>query len=273
VRVDVEMGDGEPYGDIVFRAAPGERNRVTVSTLKDPDRKLIAFRDRGALVVARGDCRQIDAHAAFCPYTVDGPKVRLGDRGDRADVRTGEVEVFGGKGADRLNGHRGRDWLYGGAGDDRVLGGHGWDSVVGGPGRDRVEGGGGTDDLGDGEEESEAAHDVLDGGPGRDSVRYGTRRRGVRIDLASPRNEDRFVSIERVYGGSGNDVLTGDAGANLLDGQGGADRINGAGGDDFVDGSDGNDTLYGDEGDDELEGWKGDDQLDGGAGNDKLADF
>ena len=64
-----------------------------------------------------------------------------------------------------------------------------------------------------------------------------------------------------LFGGSGNDTLTGGAGADQLFGDDGNDTLNG---------SDGNDTLNGGIGNDTLNGGDGNDSLDGGAGNDKV---
>lgn len=64
-----------------------------------------------------------------------------------------------------------------------------------------------------------------------------------------------------IYGGAGNDTLTGGAGA---------DRIYGQAGNDIIDGSAGNDKLYGGSGNDTLTGGRGDDRLYGGWGMDTL---
>jgi RTX calcium-binding nonapeptide repeat (4 copies) len=64
-----------------------------------------------------------------------------------------------------------------------------------------------------------------------------------------------------LFGGSGNDTLTGGAGADQLFGDDGNDTLNG---------SDGNDTLNGGIGNDSLNGGDGDDTLNGGAGNDTV---
>ncbi len=64
-----------------------------------------------------------------------------------------------------------------------------------------------------------------------------------------------------LFGGAGNDTLTGGSGADLLFGQAGDDQLLGKGG---------NDLLFGGMGNDTLTGGDGDDQLFGGAGNDRL---
>src|SRR5262249_26317485 len=64
-----------------------------------------------------------------------------------------------------------------------------------------------------------------------------------------------------LFGGAGNDVLTGGSGADLLFGGTGNDILNGKGG---------NDLLFGGAGNDVLDGGTGDDQLFGEAGNDRM---
>jgi Ca2+-binding RTX toxin-like protein len=59
--------------------------------------------------------------------------------------------------------------------------------------------------------------------------------------------------VENVFGGSGNDVLTGDAKANLLYGADGADTLSGGGGADYLDGGAGVDTLDGGAGQDRVD--------------------
>jgi Ca2+-binding RTX toxin-like protein len=65
----------------------------------------------------------------------------------------------------------------------------------------------------------------------------------------------------QLFGGDGNDVLTGGSGNDLLFGQAGNDTLLGKGG---------NDMLFGGAGNDVLIGGDGDDQLFGGAGNDRM---
>jgi hypothetical protein len=95
---------------------------------------------------------------------------------------------------------------------------------------------------------------VMVGGAGNDSLKV-------------PSN---FLLPVEMYGGDGNDTLTGGAGSDLLDGGAGDDKIFGGGGNDTLLGGLGNDTLSGDTGDDLLLGGDGSDQLSGGAGRDVL---
>jgi Ca2+-binding RTX toxin-like protein len=64
-----------------------------------------------------------------------------------------------------------------------------------------------------------------------------------------------------LFGGAGNDTMTGGSGADMLFGQAGNDVLNGKGG---------TDLLFGGAGDDVLTGGDGDDQVFGEAGNDRM---
>jgi Ca2+-binding RTX toxin-like protein len=83
----------------------------------------------------------------------------------------------------------------------------------------------------------------------------------------------------QIFGGAGNDVITGGSGNDLLFGQAGNDTLLGKGGSDQLFGGAGNDTLTGGDGDDQMFGEAGDDRMiwnpgddsdlmEGGAGND-----
>jgi Ca2+-binding RTX toxin-like protein len=83
----------------------------------------------------------------------------------------------------------------------------------------------------------------------------------------------------QLFGGDGNDTLTGGSGNDLLFGQAGNDTLLGKGGNDLLFGGDGNDTLIGGAGDDQVFGQGGDDTMiwnpgdgsdlfEGGDGND-----
>jgi Ca2+-binding RTX toxin-like protein len=100
------------------------------------------------------------------------------------------------------------------------------------------------------------------------------------------RNNTSLAS--KIYGGSGQDVITGGSardeihgggdidrlegrgGSDLLFGDDGVDYIYGGAGDDFVIGGNQGDRLWGDEGNDHVYGQAGEDGLEGGAGADRL---
>lgn len=163
--VTAERRPSEPFGNVTFKARTGERNAVTVT----PGNRRLRFHDARNRVTARGDCRQIDSQTASCPITLkDIAKVRLGNRGDSADV-DGAVLVLGGSGDDVLSGSRYANLLNGQSGADRLVGWGGRDRLTAGPGSDTVLGGGGDDELVDGETDALAAADVFRGGRSRDT--------------------------------------------------------------------------------------------------------
>src|SRR5499426_236481 len=65
----------------------------------------------------------------------------------------------------------------------------------------------------------------------------------------------------QLFGGAGNDVLTGGSGADLLFGGAGNDTLFGKGGNDLLFGGAGNDTLIGGAGDDQVFGEAGNDRM------------
>ena len=65
----------------------------------------------------------------------------------------------------------------------------------------------------------------------------------------------------QLFGGAGNDVLTGGSGADELFGGAGNDTLLGKGGNDLLFGGAGNDTLTGGDGDDQLFGEAGNDRM------------
>ncbi len=82
-----------------------------------------------------------------------------------------------------------------------------------------------------------------------------------------------------IYGGFGNDTLTGTESGEFISAYGGDDLIYSYGGDDTIDGGNGNDSIYGGDGADSISGGAGDDYIqanlddayiDGGDGNDTI---
>ncbi|WP_175426673.1 calcium-binding protein [Azospirillum brasilense] len=138
--------------------------------------------------------------------------------------------LAGGTGFDLLKGEEGDDWLFGGANEDTLVGGKG--------------------------------KDLLDGGAGKDVASYEGEEAAVTVNLSGPMtagfvtakvggvDEDILVNIEDIWGGLGDDALTGDAKDNFLKGGIGADTLSGG---------DGNDRLQGDPGKDVLNGGFGTD--------------
>ena len=145
----------------------------------------------------------------------------------------GNINVHGGEGNDIIWSNAGDDSLFGGAGDDTILGWAGSDILDGG-----------------------AGNDIFNGGTGEDVAWFGNESGNIVVDLtivtaqATGAGSDRFIGIENITGGSGNDSLTGDASANVLIGNAGSDSLNGGGGNDTLDGGPGIDRLIGGSGDD-----------------------
>jgi len=121
-------------------------------------------------------------------------------------------------------------------------GGQGGDTLTSGAGADFLWGNGGAD--------------ILDGGAGVDAALYDDKALSVVVTLNGATNatvyvggvaEDTLRNIENVFGGLGNDALTGDGLANTLSGAEGDDLLAGRGGADLINGEEGVDTVSYDE--------------------------
>lgn len=183
-----------------------------------------------------------------------------------ADVLDGDEGpnfLFGYRGVDIINGQGGNDFLFGDGYDlDSPPGLIGSDYLLGGDGRDTVyytdhsasqrvfaDADAVAGDDGAAGEGDFIARDVenLVGTPG-DDILTGT------------------AANNSIWGGAGNDVITGLDGADRLYGDAGNDTIYGGDGDDLLDGREGNDRLYGQRDVDDLYGGIGVDLCDPGAG-------
>ena len=138
-------------------------------------------------------------------------------------------------------------YLYGGDGDDSIVGSDGGSDIIGGDAGNDILYGAGGDDLMDGGPGS----DDLQGSDGIDTVDYRARTAPVVVTIGDDLGNDGQageqdnvgVGIERVLGGSGNDVLVGNALGNTLEGGGGADLLDGGLGADILIGGPGVDTV------------------------------
>lgn len=166
---------------------------------------------------------------------------------------TGECDVTGTGGADRLVGTASSETICGLGGNDTIVGGGGDDVISGGAGNDVIDGGAGGDTITGG-----AGNDRISGGLGDDAIDGDAGNDRIQGDAGG----------DAIEGGSGNDTLNGGAGSDSADGGAGNDRAFGGAGDDIVDGQGGNDRLAGDAGDDRVDGGAGSDHVAGGAGND-----
>jgi RTX calcium-binding nonapeptide repeat (4 copies) len=156
--------------------------------------------------------------------------------------------LYGGAGADTINGQAADDYIEGNAGADTLSGGADNDTLNGDAGKDELYGGAGNDRLLGGSEADTLYGDFKD--PDANSADSG---------------DDTLIGgdgIDTLYGGQGNDTLYGD--------QATEESLEAFGWNDKLYGGKGNDILYGGSGNDQLDGGEGDDSLTGGAGNDIL---
>ncbi len=170
--------------------------------------------------------------------------------------------ITGDAGNNRLNGTPLADLISGLDGDDTLSGLAGDDTLQGGVGNDWLRGG--------------AGNDRLDGGDGVDTALYDTETANLTVDLdnsvhfdGNPGNDDTLWSVERIWTGSGNDLIfcTRDLNHEIYAGAG-DDTLRGFTFNDTLIGGSGNDSLDGSLNDDVLWGGPGIDTLDGGQGRD-----
>lgn len=110
-----------------------------------------------------------------------------------------------------------------------INGGGGADTLIGGTGKDNVV--------------FNSALAYVDGGAGVDTLEATASVSAVTIDLFN--NSDKFLNIEYVAGGTGNDVLRGyNSASETLSGGAGNDALWSAGGNDSMDGGAGTDTYW-----------------------------
>ncbi|MBP2160300.1 MULTISPECIES: calcium-binding protein [Asticcacaulis] len=172
---------------------------------------------------------------------------------------------------DTLSGLDGDDTMLAGAGNDALDGDAGNDLLNGGDGNDTLDGGAGSDTL-DGENGDDlikaGLSDFVSGGDGLDTVVidagtltdvtfYGGLfsynelfyyRDGVRDSIKLNGFEAlNFTgnAVHAVFGGTGNDTLTGLSGDDFFEGVSGDDILNGGDGNDALNAGVGNDTIDG----------------------------
>jgi Ca2+-binding RTX toxin-like protein len=223
--------------------------------------------------------------------TIGGVTVSLLQQGQAQDTNqgmdtlTGVEALSGTPFADTLTGDAGDNWLWGSAATYF----NGTNTLVSSTNNDKLYGLGGDDILYVG-----IGNHTIDGGDDNDTLRFtenGAPEGGVTVNLNQQdgtsqntgQGEWTLLGIENVFGGVGNDNLTGDSNANILGGSAGDDQLIGWSGDDTLygdgdingdpafppgitpdDGAAGNDTLIGGDGSDTLFGGAGDDILLGG---------
>jgi Ca2+-binding RTX toxin-like protein len=297
VPAAAQAGTLTTEGDqIVYRAAPGETNRLTM--LADDDGTLI-FNDAAPMTLASDDCTGRYGGRLQCRPLPGGLRMELGDGDDRvilSDYMTGTIVVDGGSGNDHIEGPNGDrvDTFLGGDGDDELLGGGGDDLLDGGPGNDDLDGSYGRDALsgGPGDDQLRGDNktpepDVLDGGPGLDRIADaaynafdGDPQAAISITLDGRANDgrpgegDNVIDVELfrllapatlVAGAQGVafEVFRTVAGGSTLTGGPAADRLTGFDYDDRIDGKAGDDVIMGSYGNDTITGGPGRDQIHG----------
>jgi Ca2+-binding RTX toxin-like protein len=185
----------------------------------------------------------------------DVERVLGGANDDDLTGSAGDNLLSGGPGDDKLNGLGGVDRLFGDQDQDQLYGSAGEDTLYGGAGLDRLDGGADPDTL-DGQTGPDTliggtGNDKLTGGDGTDTVSYQSVTQPVTVDLDGsafddgPESEGDTVAadVENVFGGKGDDKLTGNGAANEIQGGPGKDTIVGGAGQDSLLGQEGDDTL------------------------------
>ncbi|MFF7987492.1 calcium-binding protein [Streptomyces sp. NPDC007901] len=223
---------------LVYKAAPGQTNKATVTASLTSDRTGITYLIDDVVPISAGhDCAypvSADHTKVSCTVTfVDSQDpypalvTDLGDRNDTLayDNATDQIYFYA--------------EISLGAGNDKATDSGRLDGAY-------VSGDAGNDTITVGKE------GLAWGGDGNDTI-----------------NASGGDNI--VQGGKGDDTLHGGSGAQNLSGDDGKDTITGGTGADTLNGGKGNDVLYGNSGDDKLYGNSGNDKLYGGAGRDTLS--
>jgi Ca2+-binding RTX toxin-like protein len=263
-------GDASSEIEIVFNLGAGADNvRINVAGVP----ATVTFTAAGIDVGNDGDEDITTAGIEKVrPYTSTGD-----DTIDAtAYIGGGGLYMWGGAGNDTIYGSAQVDWLYGQAGDDSLYGADGNDKLYGGDGNDSYYGEVGNDVFY--QDATADGSDDFFGGDGNDLVTYTKRSVAVNVSIGTGLEDDGEageldfvdVDVEKVTGGSGDDVLVGSSANNTLTGNAGADELYGGGGNDTLQGGEGTDLLVGDAGNDKLYGGAAADSLDGGAGRDQF---
>jgi Ca2+-binding RTX toxin-like protein len=179
--------------------------------------------------------------------------------------------IDGGIGNDTIIGGDAADSVLGGAGNDSIVSGNGNDTAFGGAGNDVIVDFGGNDSSfgGDGDDTifGSGGADTLAGDAGIDRADYSESGAAVNITasagLGGDAEGDVISSVEQAVGSDFNDTISG---FNTVFGGTGDDRITGTAAADSLDAGDGNDTLQGGGGADTLLGGADRDTFQGSSG-------
>ena len=175
------------------------------------------------------------------------------------DTYTGnglDNSMWGGIGADTIEGAGGDDTIYGNEGQENLLG-YDRDLLWGGDGNDTIYGLDDNDRL-----YGEAGDDILDGGVGADIMTGGLDDDTYYVDDASDSVvENAGEGYDMVYSSVGGTMAANTEEFRLI----GTEAIDAVG-------TDANDIIHGNDADNEIQGGWGDDVVYGGAGDDRFRD-
>ncbi len=169
-RLACRTDSGASGAQLVFTAAPGKNNVVTVS----PSGGDLLVHDGEDTISPGTGCTAVDANTARC----SGASFVVLDVGDGDDTASNNASL--------------RSDLHGGPGKDVLNGGTEADLINGDEGDDTLNGNDGDDTLQEGR--TPASTDVLDvdtftGGPARDTISYGGATTFIRISLDGAPND------------------------------------------------------------------------------------
>ncbi|HYI64993.1 MAG TPA: calcium-binding protein [Allosphingosinicella sp.] len=214
--------------------------------------------DAGDTVIEASGQGNDEVRTTLAAYALTADVERLKFTGSGSFTGTGNDlsnEITGGTSNDTLYGGDGHDTLVGGGGDDTLYGEEGHDTLIGGTGSDTMVGGDGNDVYivdSTGDTVTEAA------GEGTDQV-FTSLATYVLPDEIENLN---YNAITGNFTGTGNGL------DNVIYGGTGNDTLSGLDGNDELRASSGSDSLFGGDGDDLLVGASGTDTSEGGAGAD-----
>jgi hypothetical protein len=251
----VDFGQLNVHGD-----AGGVASDDAITVEYDTATESYVVTDSGGITAEDESCRQLDSDQVVCGrieafglFSVhvdghEGDDTLKAGYGGAAWHPLDESGLVGGPGNDFIGGSPNPDGIGGHDGNDLLDGAAGDDDVTGGPeaGVDIVYGGPGSDLLRDGDDDSTADGDELDGGgctvaecagtggeaaTDDDRISY-SRGAGVVVNLTQEAGNgqlgenDRLRNFESVLTGDGADQVTGSSATNAISTEGGGDSVN-----------------------------------------------
>ncbi len=175
------------------------------------------------------DTVDYSARTADLAVTMDGVDPNDGESGEGDNVKSDVENVKCGAGDDTVTGNTSHNNIWGGDGDDTLTGGAGDDVFVA--------------------EAATDGDDVINGGTGSDTVDYSGRTNDITAVLdgtagsgESGESDTLGSDVENLWGGDGDDTLTGNSSSNELVGGVGDDTLDGDTGDDTLEGGGGSEN-------------------------------